>query len=46
MAPARVLDAWTEITRRHVLLTSAVQFRDYYDIRFRCVLSTSSTAEG
>ncbi|KPV78279.1 uncharacterized protein RHOBADRAFT_11250, partial [Rhodotorula graminis WP1] len=34
MAPARVLDAWTEITRRHVLLTSAVKFEDYYDIRF------------
>ncbi|GAA5838397.1 hypothetical protein JCM9279_003231 [Rhodotorula babjevae] len=34
MTPARVLDAWTEITRRHVLLTSAVRSEDYYDIRF------------
>ncbi|BGP12548.1 hypothetical protein JCM10213v2_000465 [Rhodosporidiobolus nylandii] len=33
-APERILDAWTEVVRRHALLASSVEFVDYYDARF------------
>ncbi|GAA6048462.1 hypothetical protein JCM3770_003769 [Rhodotorula araucariae] len=34
MTPTRILDAWDEVVRRHALLASVVEFRDYYDIGF------------
>ncbi|BGP36534.1 hypothetical protein JCM10449v2_000435 [Rhodotorula kratochvilovae] len=42
MAPARVLDAWTEVVNRHALLASSVEFNDYYDVRFSYDAPTSS----
>ncbi|GAA5894333.1 hypothetical protein JCM5296_005141 [Sporobolomyces johnsonii] len=34
MNEERVLDVWTEIIRRHALLSSVVKFTDYYDVHF------------
>lgn len=34
----RVLDVWSQILHRHPLLSATVEFRDYTDIRFQCVL--------
>ncbi|BGP21602.1 2-methylcitrate dehydratase [Rhodotorula toruloides] len=34
MHPERLLDIWKELLRRHTLLASAIEFKDYYNIRF------------
>ncbi|GAA5918840.1 hypothetical protein JCM1841_002765 [Sporobolomyces salmonicolor] len=40
----RVLDIWTEIIRRHALLSSSVTFTDYYNVHF-CYDAPKSISE-
>lgn len=44
MSSDRILDVWTDLTSRHTLLASSVEFNDYYDICFRSVLASSLKA--